>query len=146
MISRGSFLNGFEDPGRESATGKLEESVWTIFLPCVCSFYVRRQEQSHAVEQSVSVLSREAGGRRCCSEIMLASRCMCPLQALSWSPAEHGRCTGPSPSGQQAGEEPTSRESAFDVASSLLPPNFFPLQNLLANFKGLLASCLNPVH
>lgn len=40
----------------------------------------------------------------------------------------------------------SSSESVFDVASSLLPPNFFPLQNLLANFKGLLASCLNPVY
>lgn len=49
---------------------------------------------------------------------------------------------------EQAGEEEGGREDAgpFDAANSHLPPNFFLLQNLLVNFKGLLAARLNPVH
>lgn len=45
--------------------------------------------------------------------------------------------------GSQAGDE---RWERFWCCQLPLPPNFLPLQNLLANFKGLLASCLNPVH
>lgn len=72
-------------------------------------------------------------------------------------PAAHGGLAVPPPADPQcrcpargppfpgrAGE--VRGASAFDVASSHLPPNSFPFQNLLANFKGLLASCLNPVH
>lgn len=92
------------------------------------------QEQSQAVEP----LCPEQGTYVATLSRMLAGACN--LALVSSRP---GGAT-PGPSGQQAGEELAER--AFDVASSPLPPNFSPLQNLLANFKGLLASCLNPVH
>lgn len=61
----------------------------------------------------------------------------------SWSAdLRRGSPSGACPEAKQV----RSSVNAFDVPSSHLPPNFFPFQNLLANFKGLLASCLNPVH
>lgn len=122
--------------------GERYRKAWEIrgddLLPCVCSFYVSRQEQSQAVER----LCPQQGPH--CSQILRAT-CNTHQHRPSLAPSRT-RALHRSRSLWPASRWGSSSESVFDVASSLLPPNFFPLQNLLANFKGLLASCLNPVY
>lgn len=87
--------------------GERYRKAWEIrgddLLPCVCSFYVSCQEQSQAVERLCPQQGPHAAPR---SYVLLVTRIN---TGPPWFPAGQGRCTGPGPSGQQAGEEAVVR-------------------------------------
>ncbi|CAO2607989.1 hypothetical protein LEMLEM_LOCUS13608, partial [Lemmus lemmus] len=71
-----------------------EKSVGTIF--CLVSFYVSCQEQSEAEERLCPEQGPHAAPRSCLLAVTSINT------GPPWFPAGQGRCTGPSPSGQQA--------------------------------------------